>query len=267
MRVCYDDAQVERINPMVEAEIRKAMQRLASAFESIYDATVTAYRRASMRWGHRRHGRRPRRAGQAPRRHRRGVRTPNLTHVKSWVNRRLTNAWCAKVVYEQRTGTRHAEPGTSLYECAHRRELDGRHLDDRTAGREMQNTFRPHIAVARFAAFAAAALVGHPEWRERILIDTTHTNAALSAWWQADEFDPERLLGVDFESITAFVPQGGGEVETGHRCPGEKIAVSSLATTVAALSAPQVAIAPEGLDFDWRAMPTRPEGGPMVRAR
>ena len=322
VRVCYDDAQVERIKPMVEAEIRKAMQRWASAPESIYDATVTAYGRASMRWA----GIegtdadldvQAKRLGDIVE----GFGRPNLTHVKAWVNRRLTDAWCARVVYEQRTGTRHAEPGTSLYEWAHHRELDGRHLDDRTAGLEMQNTFRPHIAVARFAAFAAAALVAHPEWRERIqaetaergtlvdgplatafaqevrrtypfvpflpaytrtafefegerleagdrvLIDITHTNTAPSAWVQADEFDPERFLGVDFESITAFVPQGGGDVETGHRCPGEKIAVSSLATTVAALSAPEVEIVPEGLDFDWRAMPTRPEGGPMVRAR
>lgn len=61
------------------------------------------------------------------------------------------------------------------------------------------------------------------------------------------------------------MPQGGGEVSTGHRCPGEKIAVSSLATTIAALCEPGVEILDEGLDFDWTTMPTRPGNGGLVR--
>ncbi|WP_232548944.1 cytochrome P450 [Propioniciclava soli] len=316
--VCYDDAQVERIKPMIEAEVREAMQRWAKHPESVYDSMVIAYGRASLRWA----GIEGRDADldvQATRLGEivEGFAHPNLDHAKAWVNRRLTNRWCAQVIGEQRSGKRNAEPGTSLHAWATFRELDGTLLDEKTAGLEMQNTFRPHIAVARFAAFATKALFERPEWRERIqaetaergtlvdgplatafaqevrryypfvpvlpafartdfefegekvsegdrlLIDILNTNTGPS-WERADEFDPERFLGVDFEQIVTFIPQGGSDVETTHRCPGEKIAVSSLATTIAALCEPGVEILPDGLDFSWREMPTRPTSGGLV---
>lgn len=322
VRVCYDDAQVERIKPMVEAEIREAMQRWAKHQESVYDTTVIAYGRASMRWAGI-EGRdaeldvQARRLGEIVE----GFAHLDLDHARAWVNRRLTDRWCGQVIQEQRDGKRHAEPGMSLYEWANHRELDGQLLPAKLAGIEMQNSFRPHIAVARFAAFAAKEVHDRPQWRERIqaetaergtlvdgplatafaqevrrtapfvpvlpsfartdfefegqqvkegdrvLIDILNTNTSPQDWERADEFDPERFLGVDYEQIETFVPQGGGDVATGHRCPGEKIAVSSLATTVAALCEPGVEIADEGLDVDWTKMPTRPESGALVRLR
>lgn len=320
VRVCYDDAQVERIKPMVEAEVREAMHRWRKHPESVYDSMVIAYGRASLRWA----GIegtdadldvQARRLGEIVE----GFAHVNLDHLKAWVNRRLTDRWCAQVIEEQRSGERSAGPGTSLHAWAGHREPDGTLLDARTAGLEMQNTFRPHIAVARFAAFAVKALHDHPQWRERIqaetaergtlvdgplatafaqevrrcypfvpmlpafartdfefegeqvtegdrvLIDILNTNTDPVSWERAEEFDPERFLGVDFEQIETFVPQGGGDVATGHRCPGEKIAVSSLATTVAALCEPEVEILDEGLDFPWDEMPTRPRSGGLVR--
>lgn len=321
VRVCYDDAQVERIKPMVEAEIREALARWVKHPDNVYDSTVIAYGRASLRWAGI-EGRdadldvQARRLGEIVE----GFAHINLDHIKAWVNRRRTDRWCAKVIREQRDGKRHAEPGTSLYEWANHREPDGKLLDDRTAGIELQNTFRPHIAVARFAACATKALHDHPEWRERIqaetaergtlvdgplatafaqevrrvypfvpvlpafartdfefegekvrkgdriLIDILGTNNDPVSWDRPDDFDPERFLGVDFEEIETFVPHGGADVRTGHRCPGEKIAVSSLATTIAALCEPHVEILDEGLDFDWTQMPTRPRSGGLVRA-
>lgn len=322
VRVCYDDAQVERIKPMVEAEVREAMQRWRKHPESVYDSMVVAFGRASMRWA----GIeatdadldvQARRLGDMVE----GFAHVNLDHAKAWVNRRLTDRWCGQVIRDQREGRRSAEPGTSLHEWANHRELDGSPLDARTAGIEMQNTFRPHIAVARFSAFAVKALHEHPQWRarikaetaergtlvdgplatafaqevrrfypfvpmlpsfartdftfegeeiregDRVLIDVLGTNTG-PAWQNPETFDPERFVGQSFaetEAIETFVPHGGSDVETGHRCPGEKIAVSSLATSIAAVCEPGVQILDEGLDFSWNEMPTRPVSGGLVR--
>ena len=325
VKVCYDDQHVERIKPMVEAEVREAIARWHKHTDSVYDSMVIAYGRASLRWAGI-EGRdaeldvQARRLGEIVE----GFAHVNLDHVKAWVNRRRTDRWCAQVIREQRAGKRDSQPGTSLYEWANHREPDGKLLDDKTAGIEMQNTFRPHIAVARFAAFAAKALFEHPEWRERIqtetaergtlidgpiatafgqevrryypfvpvlpafartdfefkgekvnkgdriLIDVLNTNTDPVSWERADEFDPGRFLGKDFhqaEAIETFIPHGGSDVRTGHRCPGEKIAVSSLGMAVAAMCEPGVEILGEGLEFSWRAMPTRPESGGLVRAQ
>lgn len=325
VKVCYADEHVERIKPLVEAEIREALARWRKHPDSVYDSMVIAYGRASLRWAGI-EGRdaeldvQARRLGDIVE----GFGHLNIDHLKAWRNRRLTDRWCAQVIKEQRAGKRNAAPGTSLYEWANHRELNGELLDDKTAGIEMQNTFRPHIAVARFAAFATRALLKHPQWRDRIqaetaergtlidgplatafaqevrryypfvpvlpafaradftfqgeqvskgdriLIDVLNTNRGPVSWDEPDEFDPERFLGKDFheaEAITTFIPHGGADVRTGHRCPGEKIAISSLAMTISALCEPEVEILDEGLDFSWREMPTRPESGGLVRAR
>ena len=325
VRICYHDAQVARIAPMVEAEIREAMARWRKHTDSVYDSMVVAYGRAALRWAGI-EGRdaeldvQARRLGDIVE----GFAHPNLDHLTAWRNRRRTDRWCAQAIRDQRSGKRRAAPGTSLHEWAEHRGLDGRLLDAQTAGIELQNTIRPHIAVARFAAFAAKALHEHPGWRERIrhetaergtlaggplatafaqevrrtapfvpmlpaiartdfefagtrvkkgdrlLIDVLNTNTDPVAWERADEFDPERFIGLDSEeaeAIEAFIPHGGADVRIGHRCPGEKIAVASLAMTVAALSEPEIEILDEGLEFSWREMPTRPVSGGLVRAR
>ena len=319
VRVCYADDQVERIKPLVEAEVREAMQRWKKHPESVYDSSVIAFGRAGMRWAGIQGSDweldvQARRLGEIVE----GFAHLNLDHPRAWLNRKLTDRWCAKVIREQRAGKRHAPEGTSLYEWARHRELDGKLLDDKTAGIELQNTFRPHIAVARFAAFAVKALYENPDWRERIqaetaergtlvdgrlatafaqevrrvypfvpmlpafaskdfefqgeqvkegqwvMIDILNTDTDPQAWERPDEFDPTRFLDVDYEQIDAFIPQGGGKVETGHRCPGEKIAVSSLATMISAVCEPGVTISPEGLDFPWTTMPTKPRSGGIV---
>ena len=69
----------------------------------------------------------------------------------------------------------------------------------------------------------------------------------------------------DAEQIENFIPQGGGDVATGHRCPGEKIAVTALSVTISGLCTPGVEIDPKGLDFSWTQLPTMPGNGARVR--
>jgi fatty-acid peroxygenase len=65
--------------------------------------------------------------------------------------------------------------------------------------------------------------------------------------------------------LTAFIPHGGAGVATGHRCPGEKIAISGLATAIAVLSDPALTVLDSGLTVNRRRLPTMPKSGAHVR--
>jgi fatty-acid peroxygenase len=102
----------------------------------------------------------------------------------------------------------------------------------------------------------------------RVVLDITGTDTDERSWERAGEFDPSRFLGVDdFESITTFVPHGGADVATGHRCPGEKVAIAALAAAVSVLSDPRLTILDDGLQVDRRRLPTKPASGGEVRGR
>ena len=102
----------------------------------------------------------------------------------------------------------------------------------------------------------------------RVVLDLLGTDTDDRSWVAADRFDPKRFLGVDdYESIETFVPHGGGDVRSGHRCPGEKLAIVALASAVATLSDPRLTVLDEGLDVDRRRLPTKPASGGRVRAR
>ncbi|WP_267424808.1 MULTISPECIES: cytochrome P450 [unclassified Curtobacterium] len=101
----------------------------------------------------------------------------------------------------------------------------------------------------------------------RVVLDILGTDTDDRSWDHADRFDPARFVGVDdAESLPAFVPHGGAEVATGHRCPGEKLAIAGLAVAVAVLSDPRVRIDDAGLSVDRRRLPTKPASGGRVRA-
>lgn len=99
----------------------------------------------------------------------------------------------------------------------------------------------------------------------RIAIDILGTNTDDRSWERADQFDPERFVGVeDYEAIKTFIPQGGAEVASGHRCPGEKLAIAGLAGAIAVLSDPRVTIEGTGLEVNLRRLPTKPASGGRV---
>lgn len=102
----------------------------------------------------------------------------------------------------------------------------------------------------------------------RVVLDITGTDTDERSWDRAGDFDPSRFLGVeDSEAITTFVPHGGADVATGHRCPGEKVAVAALAAAVSVLSDPRLTILDDGLQVDRRRLPTKPASGGEVRGR
>lgn len=54
-------------------------------------------------------------------------------------------------------------------------------------------------------------------------------------------FDPDRFATAD-PTPYDLVPQGGGEVSTGHRCPGEDLTLAVLATLLRALAVARVRV-------------------------
>lgn len=289
------------------------------ASASVYDVAVEVYGRALLRW-----------AGlDLPR-----EQATQLAHdqaaivdgfavlgpawVRMKVKRRRCDAFFTEQVRAAREGRGTPPPDSSFDLVLQHRELDGTPLSDEVAAVELQNAFRPGIAVARFAAFLALALHEHPQWRERIyaeslergstthgplaiafaeevrryypfvpllpalarqdisfegerleagqriLIDIYGTNRDERHWEAPERFAPERFLGTDEVSAEYFIPQGGGRVETGHRCPGEAVTVGLLAQTAAELSRLDARVARDGLDYPLRRMPTKPRNGVLL---
>lgn len=100
-----------------------------------------------------------------------------------------------------------------------------------------------------------------------VFVDIQGTNHDETAWERPDAFHPARFIGhEDYEAIPEFVPQGGADVVTGHRCPGEKIAIAGLSAAITAMSDPRLSILPEGLEVNRRRFPTKPASGVLVRS-
>jgi fatty-acid peroxygenase len=96
---------------------------------------------------------------------------------------------------------------------------------------------------------------------DRLLLDVYGTNHDRDSWRDADTFDPGRFRRTDQSRRPDFVPQGGGSADTGHRCPGEGIAIAVLEQVIPRLARLDWRIHPDDQDLSLRRMPARPGGG------
>jgi fatty-acid peroxygenase len=90
-----------------------------------------------------------------------------------------------------------------------------------------------------------------------VLLDIYGHNHDPDLWPDPYAFSPGRFLGRDIGPYE-LVPQGAGWPETGHRCPGEGIAVSVLATLAARLARLDYEVPPQDLTISLRRVPARP---------
>ena len=173
--VAYEDAQVTRLSPLLEAEWRiERADWLAGGDRSAYDAAVGAIGRAVMLWA----GLPGTRAAQT----RWSARLAQIVDgfgvpyspqfALAAVNRWWSDRHAQRLIEAVRAGQLSPPNETALHTWAWHRDLSGDLLPARTAGIELQNTIRPTIAVARFVAFAAKELHDQPDWRDRIAAQT-----------------------------------------------------------------------------------------------
>jgi fatty-acid peroxygenase len=93
------------------------------------------------------------------------------------------------------------------------------------------------------------------------VLDLYGTDHDPSAWPDHARFDPERFLQ-DVDRRFSFIPQGGGDHATGHRCPGEGVVVELLERSVDLLTTRLVYTVPEqDLSIDFGRLPALPKSG------
>jgi len=96
---------------------------------------------------------------------------------------------------------------------------------------------------------------------QRVLLDLYGTNHDARIWAEPETFNPERFLQKTPDEYE-FVPQGGGDIQIGHRCPGENLTIALMQALLPRLLDALPAIGPHAdLSIDAQrlpALPTRP---------
>jgi len=128
--------------------------------------------------------------------------------------------------------------------------------------------------VRRFYPFApfvggktprAVEFDGHPIPKgAMMLLDLYGQNHDPALWEDPYAFRPERFLDRNIGPFD-FIPQGGGDPRTGHRCPGEQIVVALLAALTVELAQLQFDVPEQDLDISLRRIPARPADGVLLQ--
>lgn len=99
---------------------------------------------------------------------------------------------------------------------------------------------------------------------DTIVLDVIGTLHDPRWWREPEDFDPGRFLDGSVVD-DALVPQGGGSVEHGHRCPGEDVALGVLAVGLAAVAAAPWTTPAQDFSISRHRLPTAPRSGVRLR--
>lgn len=124
---------------------------------------------------------------------------------------------------------------------------------------EVRRTF-PFVPALAGRARCAATVDGvRVDRGQRVVLDVPGTNSDPRQWTAPEEFTPDRFV-VQKPSPFAFVPQGGGSAQTGHRCPGEPLTVKLMAETLRVFADVDFSVTGESAHATSR-IPTAPPHG------
>ncbi|WP_096333841.1 cytochrome P450 [Nannocystis exedens] len=122
-----------------------------------------------------------------------------------------------------------------------------------------------------FAPFVGARVRKDFVWRDHafrrgtlVLLDIYGTNRDPRRWERPDDFLPERFMQRTASPFD-FIPQGGGDPDTGHRCAGEAATVELMKIGILYLTRHmEYEVPAQDLGFDLTRMPTLPRSGFVI---
>ena len=92
----------------------------------------------------------------------------------------------------------------------------------------------------------------------RVILDLYGTNRDARTWDEPEAFQPERFRKWDGNPFN-FIPQGGGDHDLDHRCPGEWITIGLMSQATKVLSRHIEYDVPEqDLRIDYSRLPALP---------
>jgi fatty-acid peroxygenase len=123
-----------------------------------------------------------------------------------------------------------------------------------------------------FAPFLGNRVKTEFDWRgyhfpkgRLVLLDIFGTNRDPRQWHRPEEFRPERFRAWDGSAYN-FIPQGGGDFMTGHRCAGEWLTIETLKLAVTYLTQGMSydVVPDQDLRYPLDRMPTLPRSGFII---
>jgi fatty-acid peroxygenase len=118
-----------------------------------------------------------------------------------------------------------------------------------------------------FFPFVAGVLREADHWQGHrleagtwVILDLYGTNHHPDLWTDPDLFQPQRFVEWVPNPYT-LIPQGAGDYDTGHRCPGEPSTITLIATAVERLLDLPYAMPPQDLTLRFNQFPALPRSG------
>jgi fatty-acid peroxygenase len=96
--------------------------------------------------------------------------------------------------------------------------------------------------------------------RRMVVLDVYGTCHHPDLWREPERFDPERFVGRAPDAF-AFVPHGGGDLDTGHHCAGERVTAELLKVATRVLTRLDYDVPRQDLRVPLTRMPTLPRSG------
>lgn len=98
-----------------------------------------------------------------------------------------------------------------------------------------------------------------------VILDVYGINHDSRLWDNPFSFQPERFRNFNGDPF-AFIPQGGGDTSTGHRCPGEGITIEIMKASLNFfVNKIEYTVPEQNLSYDMARIPTLPKSGFIIK--